>query len=131
MYLQKKCVSQHLLERICRILGVREIWYFGLQYRDTKLFKSWLQRDKIVFEHNFYKEPVRCIKFLVKFYPEEISEEIIEYRTQHLFFMHVKESILSMDIYCPPEASVLLASYAVQIKVCCKNDVPNYETAKR
>jgi merlin protein len=28
----------------------------------------------------------------------------------------VKQSILSMDVYCPPEASVLLASYAVQAK---------------
>ena len=37
--------------------------------------------------------------------------------TQHLFFLQVKEAILSMDIFCPPEASVLLASYAVQAKV--------------
>ena len=28
----------------------------------------------------------------------------------------VKQSILNMDIYCPPEMSVLLASYAVQAK---------------
>ena len=27
----------------------------------------------------------------------------------------VKQSILNMEIYCPPEASVLLASYAVQV----------------
>ena len=28
----------------------------------------------------------------------------------------VKQSILNMEIYCPPEASVLLASYAVQVR---------------
>jgi len=28
----------------------------------------------------------------------------------------VKEAILNEDIYCPPESSVLLASYAVQAK---------------
>ena len=28
----------------------------------------------------------------------------------------MKQSILNMDVYCPPEASVLLASYAVQAK---------------
>ena len=28
----------------------------------------------------------------------------------------VKDQILQMKIYCPPEASVLLASYAVQAK---------------
>lgn len=31
-------------------------------------------------------------------------------------FLQVKQSILNMDIYCPPEMSVLLASYAVQAK---------------
>ena len=35
-------------------------------------------------------------------------------RSVHL---QVKQSILSMDVYCPPEAAVLLASYAVQAKV--------------
>ena len=55
--------------------------------------------------------------FLAKFYPEDVSEELIQEITQHLFFLQVKQSILNMDIYCPPEAAVLLASYAVQAKV--------------
>lgn len=59
--------------------------------------------------------------FLAKFYPEEVAEELVQEVTQHLFFLQVKQAILSMDIYCPPEASVLLASYAVQAKVRCNN----------
>jgi len=55
--------------------------------------------------------------FLGKFYPEDVAEELVQEVTQHLFFLQVKQAILSMDIYCPPEASVLLASYAVQAKV--------------
>ena len=35
---------------------------------------------------------------------------------QRLFFLQVKNAILSDEIYCPPETSVLLASYAVQAK---------------
>jgi len=54
---------------------------------------------------------------LAKFYPEDCSEELIQEITQHLFFLQVKQSILNMDIYCPAEAAVLLASYAVQAKV--------------
>jgi merlin protein len=54
--------------------------------------------------------------FLGKFYPEDVAEELVQEVTQHLFFLQVKQAILSMDIYCPPEASVLLASYAVQAK---------------
>ncbi|KAK2169142.1 hypothetical protein LSH36_12g20002 [Paralvinella palmiformis] len=53
---------------------------------------------------------------LAKFYPEDCSEELIQEITQHLFFLQVKQSILNMDIYCPAEAAVLLASYAVQAK---------------
>lgn len=55
--------------------------------------------------------------FLAKFYPEDVADELVQEVTQHLFFLQVKQAILSMDIYCPPEASVLLASYAVQAKV--------------
>ena len=33
-----------------------------------------------------------------------------------MFFLQVKEGILNDEIYCPPETSVLLASYAVQAK---------------
>jgi radixin len=33
-----------------------------------------------------------------------------------MFFLQVKEGILSDEVYCPPETSVLLASYAVQAK---------------
>ena len=33
-----------------------------------------------------------------------------------MFFLQVKDSILNDEIYCSPETSVLLASYAVQAK---------------
>ena len=57
------------------------------------------------------------LNFRIKFYPEDVAEELMQEITQHLFFLQVKEAILNMDIFCPPEASVLLASYAVQAKV--------------
>lgn len=55
--------------------------------------------------------------FVGKFFPEDVADELIQEVTQHLLFLQVKQAILKMDIYCPPEASVLLASYAVQAKV--------------
>lgn len=63
------------------------------------------------------QQPTTPFMFLAKFYPEDVAEELVQEVTQHLFFLQVKQAILSMDIYCPPEASVLLASYAVQAKV--------------
>ena len=35
---------------------------------------------------------------------------------QHIIYLQVKDSILNDEVYCPPETSVLLASYAVQAK---------------
>jgi merlin len=45
-----------------------------------------------------------------------VQDELIMEVTQHLFFLQIKQAILSMEYYCPPEASVLLASYYVQAK---------------
>lgn len=62
------------------------------------------------------KENPLQFKFRAKFYPEDVSEELIQDITQKLFFLQVKEGILSDEIYCPPETAVLLGSYAVQAK---------------
>ena len=55
--------------------------------------------------------------FRAKFYPEDVGEELIQEVTQHLFYLQVKDAILSEEVYCSPEASVLLASYAIQVEV--------------
>lgn len=62
------------------------------------------------------KENPLQFKFRAKFFPEDVSEELIQSITQKLFFLQVKESILSDEVYCPPETAVLLASYSVQAK---------------
>ena len=60
------------------------------------------------------KDKILQLLFLAKFFPEDVGEELVQEITQHLFFLQVKQSILHMDIYCPPEACVLLAAIAVQ-----------------
>lgn len=55
--------------------------------------------------------------FVVKFYPEDITNELIQEVTRHLFYLQVKHDILSMDIYCPAETAAHLASLALQAKV--------------
>lgn len=62
------------------------------------------------------KEIPLQFKLRAKFYPEDVAEELIQDITRKLFFLQVKEAILSEEIYCPPETTVLLASYAVQAK---------------
>lgn len=104
-----------LFEQVCRAFGLREDWYFGLQYMDTKNNVSWLKKDKKVIDQNINKDNCEFM-FLAKFYPENVQDELIQEITQHLFFLQIKQAILNMELYCPPEASVLLASYFVQAK---------------
>ncbi|KAG7207696.1 hypothetical protein KM043_009314 [Ampulex compressa] len=114
--LEWRSTGRDLFDLVCRTIGLRETWYFGLQYEDTKGFISWLKLDKKVQDQCISQQATTSFMFLAKFYPEDVAEELVQEVTQHLFFLQVKQAILSMDIYCPPEASVLLASYAVQAK---------------
>ncbi|CAF3706493.1 unnamed protein product [Adineta steineri] len=54
--------------------------------------------------------------FVVKFYPEDITHELIQDITRHLFYLQVKQDILNMDIYCPPDTAAHLASLSLQAK---------------
>ena len=69
-----------------------------------------------VLNQDVKKESPLQFKFRAKFYPEDVAEELIQDITVRLFYLQVKNAILTDDIYCPPETSVLLASYAVQAK---------------
>ncbi|XP_067083768.1 NF2, moesin-ezrin-radixin like (MERLIN) tumor suppressor a isoform X1 [Osmerus mordax] len=110
-----KWKGKDLFDHVCRTFGLRETWYFGLQY-NVKDTVAWLKMDKKVLDQEVPKENPITLHFLAKFFPENAEEELVQDITQHLFFLQVKRSILQEEIYCPPEASVLLASYAVQAK---------------
>ncbi|GFY53943.1 merlin [Trichonephila inaurata madagascariensis] len=114
--LDLKATGRDLFDLVCRTIGLREVWYFGLQYVDSEGFVAWLKLDKKVRDQDIRKKLPVPFLFLAKFYPEDLSEELVQEITQHLFFLQVKQAVLNMSIYCPPEASVLLASYAVQAK---------------
>uniref|UniRef100_A0A8C1FV98 FERM domain-containing protein n=1 Tax=Cyprinus carpio TaxID=7962 RepID=A0A8C1FV98_CYPCA len=114
--IQSVTTGKQLFEQVVKTVGLREIWYFGLQYTDTKGFLTWLKLDKKVSSQEVKQENPLQFKFRAKYYPEDVSEELIQDITKKLFFLQVKEGILSDEIYCPPETAVLLASYSVQAK---------------
>ncbi|KAF9802665.1 hypothetical protein SFRURICE_011676, partial [Spodoptera frugiperda] len=72
--------------------------------------------DDLVMQQDVKKENPLQFKFRAKFYPEDVADELIQEITLKLFYLQVKNAILSDEIYCPPETSVLLASYAVQAR---------------
>uniref|UniRef100_A0A8C4QFY2 FERM domain-containing protein n=1 Tax=Eptatretus burgeri TaxID=7764 RepID=A0A8C4QFY2_EPTBU len=105
-----------LFVQVIRTLGLREVWYFGLQYLDIKGYTAWLNMNKRVTAQDCKKKDPLVFKLLVKYYPEDIQNELIQDVTQRLFFLQVKELVLTDQYYCPPETAVLLASYAAQAK---------------
>ncbi|CAG2100798.1 unnamed protein product [Medioppia subpectinata] len=129
--IERSAFGRDLIDLVCRTIGLREVAYFGLQYIDSKGFNAWLKPDKKIIDQDIqchrttedgHRKPSKnqdqlmYFLFLAKFFPEDVAEELIQEITQHLFYLQVKQAILNMDIFCPPEASVLLASYAVQAK---------------
>lgn len=114
--IQQNTTGKQLFDQVVKTIGLREIWFFGLQYTDPKGFPTWLKLNKKVTQQEVKKEVPLQFKFRAKFFPEDVSEELIQDITQKLFFLQVKDGILTDEVYCPPETSVLLCSYAVQAK---------------
>ncbi|KAJ8972854.1 hypothetical protein NQ317_010278 [Molorchus minor] len=86
--LEWRATGRDLFELVCRTIGLRETWYFGLQYEDSKGFISWLKLDKKVQDQSIQKNhQTASFMFLAKFYPEEVAEELVQEVTQHLFFL--------------------------------------------
>jgi len=69
-----------------------------------------------VLSQDVKKDTPLQFRFRAKFFPEDVTEEIIQDITLRLFYLQVKDAILTDEVYCPPETSVLLASYALQAK---------------
>ncbi|KYQ58985.1 Moesin/ezrin/radixin like protein 1 [Trachymyrmex zeteki] len=151
--IQQTTTGKQLFDQVVKTIGLREVWFFGLQYTDTKGDLTWIKLykkpesaiarvvkkevkkkvrklrgysdsdtdddefdDGLVMNQEVKKETPLQFKFRAKFYPEDVAEELIQDITLRLFYLQVKNGILTDEIYCPPETSVLLASYAVQAR---------------
>uniref|UniRef100_A0A8C6TWV4 Ezrin a n=1 Tax=Neogobius melanostomus TaxID=47308 RepID=A0A8C6TWV4_9GOBI len=93
--------GKQLYDQISRTIGLRETWYFGLQFVDSKGFITWLNNEKKVMSQDVRRETPLQFKLRAKFYPEDVTEELIQDVTRRFFFL---------------QTAVLLASYAVQAK---------------
>lgn len=114
--IQNSTTGKQLFDQVVKTIGLRETWFFGLQYTDSQGMAAWLKLEKKVHSQDIKKENPMQFRFRAKFYPEDVSEELIQTITKQAFYLQVKEGILSDEVYCPPETAVLLASYAVQVK---------------
>ncbi|KAL7058985.1 hypothetical protein AAHC03_013487 [Spirometra sp. Aus1] len=109
------CIHNYMV-KVVRTIGLREVWFFGIQYIDKDNNPSWLRLEKKISSHDFAEKAPYEFKFMVKFYPENVTEELIQSTTIRYFYLQVKNDIMSGKIYCPTETAVLLASYACVAK---------------
>jgi hypothetical protein len=82
--IQQNTTGQQLFDQIAKTIDLHETWYFGLLYTDSKDFPCWLKLNKKVLSQDYKKianEPL-TFNFCARFYPEEVSEELIEEITQ-------------------------------------------------
>ena len=87
--IKDKTTGQALFDQVVQTIGIREVWYFGLEYKSASNTQKWLDMTKKISKQDIKKEPLVKFDFRVKYYPEDI-EEIIQEKTLKLFFQQVQ-----------------------------------------
>jgi len=114
--IRAKTTGKALFEQVIQTTGLRETWYFGLLYTDAHGHLAWVNLDKKMKDLDIKNEKILQFKFRFKYFPEDVTQHIIQDQTLRLLYLQVKGDILSEAIFCPAEKAVLLASYATQVK---------------
>ncbi|XP_067252491.1 tyrosine-protein phosphatase non-receptor type 4b isoform X2 [Chanodichthys erythropterus] len=105
-----------LLDVVYKHLELTEQDYFGLQLADDASdSQRWLDPNKPVRKQLKRPSP-HNLRFRVKFFVSDPGKLQEEY-TRYLYFLQLKQDILSGRLPCPQNTAVLLASYAVQAEV--------------
>uniref|UniRef100_A0A8C5Q4P9 Band 4.1-like protein 5 n=1 Tax=Leptobrachium leishanense TaxID=445787 RepID=A0A8C5Q4P9_9ANUR len=110
--LPKRANGQELFDQIMYHLDLIEKDYFGLQFMDSAQVPHWLDHTKSI-KKQVKIGPPYCLHLRVKFYssePNNLREEL----TRYLFFMQLKQDLLSGKLECPFDTSVQLAAYTLQ-----------------
>ena len=85
--IQPNTTGKQLFDQVVKTIGLREIWFFGLQYTDSKGYSTWLKLNKKVLSQDVKKESPLQFKFRAKFYPEDVADELIQDITLRLFYL--------------------------------------------
>ena len=94
------------------LVGSSETDYFGLQFTDTTSQHHWLDYSKSI-KKQVKIGPPYTLRLRVKFYssdPDEIKDEYIRY----MFFLQLKDDILTGKLPCPTDKAAVLAALALQ-----------------
>ncbi|XP_031214602.1 E3 ubiquitin-protein ligase MYLIP isoform X1 [Mastomys coucha] len=110
---EAKANGEDCLNQVCRRLGIIEVDYFGLQFAGSKGESLWLNLRNRISQQMDGLAPYR-LKLRVKFFVE--PHLILQEQTRHIFFLHIKESLLAGHLQCSPEQAVELSALLAQTK---------------
>ena len=89
--IREMTLGRELFENVLQTTGIREKWYFGLEFTDVNGNKCWLNLEKKVSEQRIKVEATLQFNFRVKFFPETVEDEIIQTSTLTLFYGQVRQ----------------------------------------
>ena len=98
--IQPNTTGKQLFDQVVKTIGLREIWFFGLQYTDSKGYTTWLKLNKKVLSQDVKKESPLQFKFRAKFYPEDVADELIQDITLRLFYLQVSSYSSKFYNFC-------------------------------
>lgn len=113
IYIKKNSLGGELFEELCsKINLIMESDYFGLQHTDTQSQQNWLDYTKLV-KKQVKIGPPYTFRLRVKFYSSEPNKLKDEF-TRYLFFLQLKNDILTGKLPCPDDVAAQLSALALQ-----------------
>lgn len=82
--INQNTTGKQLFDEVVQTIGLREVWFFGLLFTDSKDFPTWLKPNKKVLSQDLKKTTTQPLvfDFRARFFPEEVSVELIQEITQ-------------------------------------------------
>uniref|UniRef100_A0A8C5PLI4 RING-type E3 ubiquitin transferase n=1 Tax=Leptobrachium leishanense TaxID=445787 RepID=A0A8C5PLI4_9ANUR len=108
-----KANGEDCLNQVCKRLGIIEVDYFGLQFTGNKGENLWLNLRNRISQQMDGLGPYR-MKLRVKFFVE--PHLILQEQTRHMFFLHIKEDLLTGLLQCSPKEVVDLSALLAQLE---------------
>ena len=69
--IQPSTTGKQLFDQVVKTIGLREIWFFALQYTDSKGYTTWLKLNKKVTKHRMLvhaaSDQIEMILFKIHF----------------------------------------------------------------
>lgn len=113
IYIKKNSLGGELFDELCsKINLIAESDYFGLQHTDTQSQQNWLDYTKPV-KRQVKIGPPYTFRLRVKFYSSEPNKLKDEF-TRYLFFLQLKNDILTGKLPCHDDVAAQLSALALQ-----------------